>query len=416
MAILLSLLLTFGFIAIGPFLLLLFAITVAMYFGKERRPPQDPYCTTSFAILVPAHNEESSIGATVENLSALDYPADRFEVVVIADNCSDSTAEVAKAKGATVIERFDTDNKSKGYALEYALSKLGAYEDDNAGPDPVASATTAGATAAARAFVVIDADSIADAALLRRLNDHHQAGHDWVQAYYTSSNPDDTPYTRMLTYAFALFNGSWQLGLSLLGFSASFRGCGMSFSQRGLSRQPFNVYGLTEDLEFSWRLRAAGEQVAFMPYARVYGEMVRRQDAAAQSQRIRWEQGRAALKKDYSGKIRTAPELSLLEKFVYLTDLYMLPLSKFLAVLLGLTAAAAAFQVLVGGALFWLALAFISLAIFGLYSITPFFRLDLPIGYLAALVKLPGYVVWKLLLFFKKDQKAWVRTKRNSEN
>lgn len=403
MANLLPLLLGFGFLAIAPFLLLLFAITVAMYFGRERRPAQDPYCTTRFAILVPAHNEESCIAGTAKNLLALDYPSDKFEVFVIADNCTDRTAEVAKAEGATVIERFDDEKKSKGYALEHALDLLGAYQDQ---PD----------SEAPRAFVVIDADSIADASLLRRLNDHHVAGDDWVQAYYTSSNPDESPYTRMLTYAFALFNGSWQLGLSLLGFGASFRGCGMSFSAVGLRRQPFNVYGLTEDLEFSWRLRSMGERVAFMPYARVYGEMVREQDAAAQSQRIRWEQGRAALKKEYSGKIWRAKALTLPEKLVYLTDLNMLPLSKFLAVLLGLAAIATIYQLISGAGLFWLALAFISLAMFGLYSITPFFRLDLPIGYLAALIKLPGYVFWKVLLFFKKDQKAWVRTKRNSEN
>lgn len=384
-----------------PFSVLLLAITVAIYFGRLRRPPQDPYCTFSFVVLVPAHNEEACIGATVANLCALDYPADKFEVLVIADNCSDQTAAIAREKGATVLERFDDEKKSKGYALEYALEHLGAYD---ASRDPK------------RAFVVIDADSTADSALLRRFNDHHQAGLDWVQAYYTSSNPDQTPYTRMLTYAFALFNGCWQLGLSLLGFSASFRGCGMSFSQAGLQRQPFNVYGLTEDLEFSWRLRSVGEKVAFVPYIRVYGEMVQKQDAAAQSQRIRWEQGRAALKKEYGGKLKSSEYLSFWEKGVYLVDLYMLPLTKYLTVLLGLSAIAGIYQLTTGQGLFWLALAFISLLIFGLYSLAPFFRLDLPIGYLATIFKIPKYVFWKLILFFKRDQKAWVRTKRNSEN
>lgn len=402
MAILLELLLSFGFIAILPFSGLLLAITVAIYFGRDQRPAQDPYCTHHFTVLVPAHNEESHISATVRNLLALDYPTDKFEVLVIADNCSDATAEVARREGAEVLERFDDQKKSKGYALEYALHHLGVY-DDGKNHDKK------------RAFIVIDADSTADGSLLRRCNDYHQQGRDWVQVYYTASNPDQSLYTQMLTFAFALFNGCWQLGLSLLDFSASFRGCGMSFAEAGLKRQPFNVYGLTEDLEFSWRLRTLGEKVAFVPHVRVYGEMVQNQDAGAESQRIRWEQGRSALKKEYGGKIWSSPNLSLAEKAVYLTDLYMLPLTKYCAALLGLLALAVLGQVAAGTGWFWLSLSFISLFVFALYSMTPFFRLSLPIRYLAAIYKLPGYVFWKLVLFFKKEQKDWVRTKRNSE-
>lgn len=401
MAISLQLLLLFGFLAILPFSLLLLAVTAALYFGREKHPRQDPYCSHKFSILVPAHNEEAVIGATVDSLLALDYPQEMFTVYVIADNCVDRTAAIAQNLGATVIERTDATKKSKGYALEYTLERLGAYD---------------GTAEDKHAFVVIDADSTADRSLLRRCNDYHTAGFDWLQVYYTSSNPEQSDYTKMLTYAFALFNGCWQLGLSLLGLSASFRGCGMSFSKKGLQRHPFNVYGLTEDLEFSWRLRSVGETVAFLSHVRVYGEMVQEQGAAAQSQRLRWEQGRAELKKAYGGKIWAAKQLPLLSRLVYLADLYMLPLTKYMAALLGLAIAAVGYALLAKGSYFWLGYAFICLFIFGLYSISPLFKLNIPIGYLAIVLKLPKYMLWKLILFFKRDEKAWVRTKRNSEN
>lgn len=408
MSILLLSLAFFGFVAILPFSALILAITGAIYFLREKRPSQDPYCSHTFTVMVPAHDEQASIEATVTNLLALDYPTDRFEVLVIADNCSDETARIARDAGATVLERFHDTKKSKGYALEYALEHLRAYQVDGPGSD--------GQADPKHAYVVIDADSIADAALLRRLNDYHCAGYDWLQAYYTASNPEESDYTKMLTYAFALFNGCWQLGLSLLGLGACFRGNGMSFTKAGLMRHPFNVYGLTEDLEFSWRLRIEGEKIAFLPHVKVYGEMVKEQDDAAQSQRVRWEQGRAALKKAYGPKVWSSTDLSVIDKIAYLADLYMLPLTKYLAVLLGLTIAVFAVNLTTGSGGRLLTYGIILLTIFGCYSVSPLFRLNLPIGYLAVVYKVPKYVLWKLILFFKKDQKAWVRTKRNSEN
>ena len=117
-------------------------------------------------------------------------------------------------------------------------------------------------------------------------------GHDWIQAYYTVANPDQSWRTRLMTYAFSLFNGVMLLGQNALGSSAGFKGNGMCFSTRGLSRRPWKSYGLVEDMEYSWTLRVAGEKILFLPDVSVYGAMLGSGGKAAANQRRRWEFGR----------------------------------------------------------------------------------------------------------------------------
>src|SRR6476646_7970997 len=110
--------------------------------GRLPAPGPWPAPRTRFAVMVPAHDEELLIRRTVGSLLALDYPPDMFTVHVIADNCTDSTAERARALGATVHERVDPDQRGKGYALRWLFGRLL--------PDP----------AGGDAFVIVDADSV----------------------------------------------------------------------------------------------------------------------------------------------------------------------------------------------------------------------------------------------------------------
>ncbi|MBR3624068.1 MAG: glycosyltransferase, partial [Selenomonadaceae bacterium] len=79
---------------------------------------------STFAVIVAAHNESAVIGELVDNLSNLNYPRKLYDIFVIADNCDDNTAEVAKNGGAIVYERRDETKKSKGFALEWMFDKL----------------------------------------------------------------------------------------------------------------------------------------------------------------------------------------------------------------------------------------------------------------------------------------------------
>ncbi len=172
--------------------------------------------------------------------------------------------------------------KSKGYAIEFLLDSLGR----------------SGELDSLDAVVIVDADTTIDPNLLRSFDQALRRGHDWIQAYYTVANPDQSWRTRLMTYAFSMFNGVMQLGQNALGSSAGFKGNGMCFSTRGLRRRPWKSYGLVEDMEYSWTLRVAGEKILFRARgfrlrsdARI-GWQGRRQSAPAMGVRPRATSGR----------------------------------------------------------------------------------------------------------------------------
>jgi glycosyltransferase involved in cell wall biosynthesis len=111
------------------------------------RTPRTKSRRVTFDIVVPAHDEAGNIAQTIASLRASDWPAAHFRVIVVADNCTDDTAAVATAAGATVIERHDPERRGKGYALEYAFRFCQA-------------------AASATAIVVVDADAVVSRNLL----------------------------------------------------------------------------------------------------------------------------------------------------------------------------------------------------------------------------------------------------------
>lgn len=387
----------------APYHWLLLRLVQAVYLGRSPVAGRDR--SRRFVILVPAHNEELGLPATLTSLLHLDYPKELFEVLVISDNCSDQTAAVARASGVSVIERQDSQKKSKGYALEYALGILQAR------PEPL------------DAVVIIDADTRVEAQLLEVFAGELARGHDWIQAYYSVSNPDENLKTAMLTYAFALFNGVWLLGQDRLGLGSALRGNGMCFSWSGLARCPWQSYGLAEDLEFSWYLRLRGEKVVFTAAARVFGEMIAGEDQAAASQRQRWEHGRKSLAKTFGAELR-ARSLPLGKRTLLEADLRMPPLSRYVSLLAsyGVAVIAAGFTLppeapvllqLLLGCLQGLFLLFC--LTFALYLISPFCQLGLPLRYARSLLRAPFYMLWKLRLSRKRAPASWQRATRKNE-
>lgn len=373
---------------------LVLRITRAVWWRRPRR--FRPLQQHSFILLVPAHNEEAGIEATLASLKALDYPPSQYEILVIADNCSDQTADRARALGVSVIERQDPHKKSKGFALEYAIAQIAQRPQS---PD---------------ALVIIDADTRVEPHLLSAFSSRLRAGQKWQQAYYSVSNAEENLRTRMLTYALALFNGSWLLGQDGLGLSCALRGNGMCFAWSALKRCPWQAYGLAEDLEFSWHLRLAGERVHFVHEARVFGEMIAGAAQAAVSQRLRWEHGRKALKAAFGPRLAQLPrrQRSLLQ-----ADLSMPPLSRYVSwLLLGflLGMAAASLHPLAEIAAIPLTLVTISGTVFFFYLLSPFVRLGLPLRFAWALFQAPFYMLWKLRLLRSGPPQTWDRAQRNT--
>ncbi|MEI8026071.1 MAG: glycosyltransferase family 2 protein [Pseudomonadota bacterium] len=345
-------------------------------------------------VLIPAHNEEVSISFTIQSVLAVDYPKDSFQVLVLADNCSDRTTAIAEAEGALVYVRKDTLRRGKGFALEDSFAKVLK--------DPKFSEM--------EGFIVLDADSAVGSDLLKQFADALQKGADFAQCYSSVGNRDASIRTQLLTYALSLFNGVYMQGLDQAGLGAHLRGNGMGFSRTGYIRRPWSASSLAEDLEFSWRLRLQGEKVWFLSESTIFAEMPS-QSGPSVSQRARWEHGRAYLKKEYTKALLHA-DVSLLKRLCWLMDLWMPSLSNlcgvvFLSffVLIGMYVTQGSFGVVSVVA----ALSFLSILF---YLGSPFFIMKLPMKYLASLWFAPYYAVWRLGVLLKKKPQEWIRTAR----
>ncbi len=223
-----------------------------------------------FALVIPAHNEQQALPFLLESIAALDYPPELIDVTVVADNCDDDTALLARAAGARVLERTDDERIGKGYALAYALEHVPSD---------------------ATAVVFIDGDCTVSPNLLRAFDQRLAAGDDVVQSYYSMKRPSAASNVVLRELALALVHLLRPLGKARFGASAGLKGSGMCFSRAALARVDWQSFGLAEDVEQHTRVVRAGMRVGFAPEALVLGESPSALHAAS-SQHRRWEAGR----------------------------------------------------------------------------------------------------------------------------
>jgi 1,2-diacylglycerol 3-beta-glucosyltransferase len=357
--------------------------------------PQPKSLERRFRFVVPAHNESAGIAETVKSLLGVDYPADLFEVVVVADNCQDDTAEQARRAGATVLERHDLERRGKGYALDHAFSSTPEQVD---------------------AVVVIDADTLVSPNILRAFAARRELGASAIQADYSVRNPNAAWRTRLIAIAFGAFHIVRSRARERLGLSCGLRGNGMCFSTALLREVPHRAYSVVEDVEYGIRLGEAGHRVHYADEAHVYGEMVTTSDAA-NSQRRRWEEGRKLLVREHAFRLLKAG-LSRRDKVLLdlSFDLLVPPLSR-IAVTLVLGAG-------LGGGLVALGARGLALGAYagGLTAVAGYVLRGWQVSGtglrgLADLGLAPVYVAWKASLRFRKPARAtseWVRTKREA--
>jgi exopolysaccharide biosynthesis WecB/TagA/CpsF family protein len=224
-------------------------------------------------VLVPAHDEAGLIGRCVSSLLAQGYPREQYRVVVVADNCADETASIARAVGAEVMTRNVPDAPGKGRALRWAMDGI------LAGDAPF------------DAFVVVDADSVAAPGLLSGLEAELAAGHDAVQANYEVLAEAESRGSDLGSAAFLLFHRVRFSGRAALGMPAFLVGNGMLFSRRLIEQHPWDAFTGVEDLEYTISLRLAGVRPRFAPGASVAGPPPATR-AGSVRQRMRWEGGR----------------------------------------------------------------------------------------------------------------------------
>jgi cellulose synthase/poly-beta-1,6-N-acetylglucosamine synthase-like glycosyltransferase len=238
-----------------------------------RRSPAASGTAPRLAVVVPAHDEEAGIAATVASLLACDG-AEAQAIAVVAHNCTDRTAEVATRAGARVLVLDDASRRGKAYALDHAFRFLReeGYE----------------------ACAVIDADTRVDPSFLREVRAAFAAGADAVQVRYSSRPVAEDARARLRRIAFAAMNVLRPRGRARLGVSAGILGNGFALSRATLDRVPYDVCSITEDLAYHVRLVRAGLRVSFLDDVTVWGEMAVGA-AASRVQSARWEGGRLGI-------------------------------------------------------------------------------------------------------------------------
>lgn len=238
---------------------------------EEHRPAKE----NTFAVLISARNEEAVIGNLLRSLQSQDYDKTKYTVFVLADNCTDRTAEIARAGGAVVYERQDAEHVGKGYALDALLEHM--RKDDPAGFD---------------AYLILDADNVLSPDYLTQMNRSLSDGYEVVTGYRNSKNYG----TNWISAGYALWfireSSFLNRSRMRLGVSCTISGTGFAFSRKVLAdlngRWPFHM--LTEDLEFSAWLVANGYRAAYCEDAVLFDEQP---ITFAQSwkQRMRWGRG-----------------------------------------------------------------------------------------------------------------------------
>jgi 1,2-diacylglycerol 3-beta-glucosyltransferase len=219
--------------------------------GRRRSLRSGEPARHRLTVLVPAHNEEGSVAATVRSVLGCAYPRHLLRVLVVADNCTDDTANAAQAAGAEVVERFDPTQRGKGFALAFGLPRALAERSD--------------------AVVVLDADCEVTWNSLMALDAALTAGADVVQGSVSVRNPD-TGVGCFVAAVGAELDNAAGAGKDRLGMRVPLRGTGMAFRRVVLERFPWQAFGLAEDAEYADRLHAAGVRVVCEPGVSVWSD------------------------------------------------------------------------------------------------------------------------------------------------
>jgi cellulose synthase/poly-beta-1,6-N-acetylglucosamine synthase-like glycosyltransferase len=250
----------------------LYQVTIALFGIKKRPETKILTPVKSFAMIVPAHNEEQVIAETVHSLRAVDYPPELYEIFVVADNCSDATAENARKAGATVLERENLELRGKPFAFQWAFEQIEASGKNFDG------------------IVTIDADNVVSANLLSEFNSHMLKGEQVIQAYLDTKNPNDTWVTWAYAMAFWLAARTYQLARYQLGLPCALGGTGFCIDTKVLREYGWDVTSLTDDLEYTMRVLLHGIKPTWAHDAVIYDEKPLALGPSMR-QRLRWMQG-----------------------------------------------------------------------------------------------------------------------------
>jgi cellulose synthase/poly-beta-1,6-N-acetylglucosamine synthase-like glycosyltransferase len=349
------------------------------------------------AVLIPAHNEQGVIAATIRLVHQ--QLADGDRVVVVADNCSDATAEIARGVGAEVTERSNDRLRGKGYALEAGVEYL-----KNSDPPEV--------------VVILDADcELQPGALDLLAQTCGQTGRP-VQARYLMRLPKQPgPEASVSTFAFLVKNWVRPRALQRLGLPVLLTGTGMAFPWKLIVDAPLGSSEIVEDLTLGLHFTRQGLGPIFCEDAHVWSDLPSDPSVAIQ-QRTRWEHGYlGAILRDVPLLIRDAVLRGKPQLLLTALDLMVPPLA-LLAILSLAVAGGLLFFGLMSGHWGPLLLLLSAGAFAGLGVCVAWLRFGRELVPWNVVVQIPRYVFAKLGVygrFVGKRQTEWVRTRREGE-
>lgn len=347
------------------------------------------------AVLVPAHNEALGIGVTLATVLSQMQPQDT--VLVVADNCSDDTASVARMAGAQVVEREHATQRGKGFALDFGLQVLAHKAPD--------------------VLLVVDADCILSEGAVNHLVAQVMQKNRPVQALYLMRAPTDAGLKlRLAEFAWRVKNQVRPMGFSRLGLPCPLMGTGMAFPWSVLSRANLANGHLAEDMKLGIDLAAMGSAPWFDDTVQVASQFPT-QITAQSTQRTRWEHGHLALMLVQAprllvrGILRANLDMMALALDIAVPPLALLVMAMLVAEVLAVLAA------LVAHVVPWpMYLATTNLVLFGSGILLAWLGWGRDVVSLSNLLYVPFYVLGKLpryVAFVFKRQKQWVRTERD---
>jgi len=284
-----------GLVSLLTFVFFIEILLSCFVFNSASRKGTSKYSSAKSAVLIPAHNEEDVIAATLDSILPQLSLGD--EVVVVADNCSDSTIEIAKKYDVTVLERIDKERRGKGYALDFALNYVKGKDFD--------------------VILMVDADCILAPGCRDSLVEEALVASRPIQCLYLMHASTNTPSIsqKVSEFAWIIKNKLRPLGLLRLGGPCHLMGTGMAFPAKMLDETELATGCIVEDMKLGLDLAVAGSPPKFLPSALVWSRFPE-SDSLGEGQKSRWIHGHIEMMLTYTP--------TLLKEFIKKRDINLL--------------------------------------------------------------------------------------------
>ena len=247
-----------------------FYFVIGMFWTRKFKSAKTKH---KYAICIAARNEEVVIGNLLDSIKKQDYPDKLLTVFVVADNCTDKTADVARKNGAICYERFDSEHKTKGYALQYLFDRI---EEDYG-------------RASYEGYFIFDADNLLKSDYISKMNDAFDSGEKIITSYRNTKNFDENWIAS--TYALHWIRSirTNHRARSVLRLATNIQGTGFLFSNE-IVTDGWKYTSLTEDRALTADAVAQGYRISYQDEAEFFDEQPVSLKVALR-QRLRWSKG-----------------------------------------------------------------------------------------------------------------------------